>query len=294
MPRSHALGWRGSNDGLWDWELATNRIYYSPRWKSIVGYEDEQIADSTLEWFNRVHPLDLERVRAEISEHLAGKVSLLETEHRMLHSDGTYRWVLTRGLAARDDGERWSAWRARRWTSPRARRPRAAWRRGALRCLTGLPSRALLLDRLGQAVARTKRRPDTRFGVLALKISDFKQVTDGLGCSLRDQLLIAISRRLEYCLAEADTLARTAGAEFIALIDDVETAEDILSLPDRILESLCASFALDDDHQAVVSVMIGVVLSGGFDMSADDLVRNAEIAMYRCRSSGKSPCVLSD
>ena len=99
----YALAWRGSNDGLWDWDLATNRIYYSPRWKSIVGYEDEQIADSTLEWFNRVHPLDLERVRAEISEHLAGKVSLLETEHRMLHRDGTYRWVLTRGLAMRDD-----------------------------------------------------------------------------------------------------------------------------------------------------------------------------------------------
>ena len=199
----YALAWRGTNDGLWDWDLATNRIYYSPRWKSIVGYEDEQIADSTLEWFNRVHPLDLERVKAEISEHLAGKVSLLETEYRMLHRDGTYRWVLTRGLAVRD--ERGTVVRMAGSQSDISARKQAESRlreRGALDSMTELPSRALLLDRLGQAVARTKRRPDTRLGVLALKVDDFKQVTDRLARPLRDQLLIAISRRLGCCLRE--------------------------------------------------------------------------------------------
>jgi diguanylate cyclase (GGDEF)-like protein/PAS domain S-box-containing protein len=282
----YALAWRGTNDGLWDWDLATNRIYYSPRWKSILGYEDEQIADSTLEWFNRVHPLDLERVRAEISEHLAGKVALLETEQRMLHRDGTYRWVFTRGLAVRNNRGTVVRMAGSQTDITARKEAEGRSRQEALYdSLTGLPTLALTLDRLGQAVARKKRRRDTLFGVLALKISDFKQVTDGLSRPLRDQLLIAMSRRLEYCLREADTLARTAGAEFIALIDDVESAEDILSLPDRIHDSLRAPFSLDD-HQAIVSVMIGVALSGGVDMSADEMVRNAEIAMYRAKTPG--------
>ena len=93
---------RGANDGLWDWDLTTDRIYYAPRWKAIIGYEDEEIGDSILEWFNRVNPLDVDRVKAAVSKHLAGKTSHLETEHRMLHHDGTYRWVLTRGLAVRN------------------------------------------------------------------------------------------------------------------------------------------------------------------------------------------------
>ena len=99
----YALAVRGANDGLWDWDLTTDRIYYAPRWKAILGYEDGQIGDSILEWFNRVNPLDVDRVKAEVSNHLAGKTSHLETEHRMLHHDGTYRWVLTRGLAVRND-----------------------------------------------------------------------------------------------------------------------------------------------------------------------------------------------
>lgn len=100
----YALAVRGANDGLWDWDLSANRVYYAPRWKSILGYEDAQIGDSIMEWFNRVHPVDVERVKAEVSEHLAGKTPHLETEHRMLHDDGTYRWVLTRriGRAGRE------------------------------------------------------------------------------------------------------------------------------------------------------------------------------------------------
>ncbi len=99
----YALAVRGSNDGLWDWDLTTERVYYAPRWKEILGYEEEQIGDSILEWFNRVNPEDAERVKTEVSNHLAGETSHLETEHRMLHRDGTYRSVLTRGLAVRND-----------------------------------------------------------------------------------------------------------------------------------------------------------------------------------------------
>ena len=290
----YALAVRGANDGLWDWDLTTNRIYYAPRWKSMLGYEDGQIGDSILEWFNRVNPLDVERVKAEVSEHLAGKTSHLETEHRMLHDDGTYRWVLTRGLAVRDDQGK--VVRMAGSQSDITQRKAAEYRlqHDAFHdSLTGLPNRALLLDRLGQAVARTKRRPDSRFGVLFLDIDGFKHVNDSLGHQMGDQLLIAISRRLECCMREADTVARVGGDEFISLIDDVESAEVILSVPDRILESLRTPFSLDG-HEVVVSASIGVALSGDSDLSAEEFVRNADIAMYRAKSLGKAGFVVFD
>ena len=159
--------------------------------------------------------------------------------------------------------------------------------------MTGLPNRALLLDRLGQAVARTKRRPDSRFGVLFLDIDGFKHVNDSLGHQMGDQLLIAISRRLECCMREADTVARVGGDEFISLIDDVESTEVILSLADRILESLQTPFSLDG-HEVVVTASIGIALSGASDDSAEELVRNADIAMYRAKSRGKSGFVVFD
>ena len=99
----YALAMRGANDGLWDWDLTTNRIYFAPRWKSMLGYAEAQIGDSPEEWFDRVHRLDVERVKAEVEAHLAGRSSHLETECRILHDDGTYRWFLTRGLAVRDE-----------------------------------------------------------------------------------------------------------------------------------------------------------------------------------------------
>ena len=290
----YALAVRGANDGLWDWDLTTDRIYYAPRWKAMLGHEDGDIGDNILEWFNRVNPLDIDRVRAEVSNHFAGKTSHLETEHRMLHHDGTFRWVLTRGLAVRNDEGR--VVRMAGSQSDITKRKEAEYRlqHDAFHdSLTGLPNRALLLDRLGQAVARTKRRPDSQFGVLFLDVDGFKHVNDSLGHQMGDQLLIAISRRLESCMREADTLARVGGDEFISLIDDVDTTEVIMSLPDRILESLRTPFSLDG-QEIVVSASIGVALSGGPDLTAEEIVRNADIAMYRAKSRGKAGFIVFD
>ncbi len=93
----------GANDGIWDWNLKANQIYFSPRWKSIIGFEDSEIGHSPEEWFSRVHPEDLERVKFDVEAHLAGRTSCYENEHRMLHKDGTYRWVHSRGLALRNE-----------------------------------------------------------------------------------------------------------------------------------------------------------------------------------------------
>ena len=93
---------RGSGDGVWDWEVETNRVYYSPRWKNQLGYEEDEIGDRYEEWESRLHPEDRERALRAIKEYWEGKTPVYELEHRLRHKDGSYRWILARGLALRD------------------------------------------------------------------------------------------------------------------------------------------------------------------------------------------------
>jgi PAS domain S-box-containing protein len=155
----YALAARGANDGLWDWDLVAGKIYYSPRWKSMLGYSDDAIGDSPEEWFSRIHPLDIDPVQAEVAEHLAGQTSQLQTEHRMRHDDGTYRWVLTRGLVVR--GAKGEILRAAGSQTDITQRKAAEDRllHDAFHdALTGLSNRVLLLDRLERSIERLARR----------------------------------------------------------------------------------------------------------------------------------------
>jgi len=95
----YALAARGANDGLWDWDLQANTVYFSPRWKTMLGYEPGEIGDKPEEWLSRIHDADRERVKEEISAHQTGATVQFESEHRVLHKDGTFRWMLCRGLA---------------------------------------------------------------------------------------------------------------------------------------------------------------------------------------------------
>ena len=85
----YALAVQGANDGIWDWDLKNNQVYFSPRWKSMLGYREDEISDNLDEWFNRIHPEDLERTKLDISQHINGLTSNFENEHRMQHKDGT-------------------------------------------------------------------------------------------------------------------------------------------------------------------------------------------------------------
>src|SRR5215471_13237109 len=95
----YMLAARGANDGLWDWDLHANRIYFSPRWKAMLGFGHEQIGQHPKEWFGRLHPVDGPRVKRQLVAHLKGTTAHFESEYRIRCSDGTYRWMLTRGMA---------------------------------------------------------------------------------------------------------------------------------------------------------------------------------------------------
>ncbi len=284
----YALAARGANDGLWDWDLKTNQVYYSPRWKAMLGNEEADVSGTPDEWFRRVHAADLQQVRAALDAHLAGRTEHFESEHRMQGKDGTFRWVLSRGIAVRDaDGKPHRMAGSMTDVSLRKAAEEKLLHEAIHDVLTGLPNRALFMDLLGRSVARSKRRKGYLFGVLFLDLDRFKIVNDSLGHLIGDQLLVGIARRLEKCLRPEDTVARLGGDEFTVLLDDINDASDATRVAERVHKELESPFHIGG-HEVFTTVSIGIALStSGYD-AADQILRDADTAMYRAKALGRA------
>jgi diguanylate cyclase (GGDEF)-like protein/PAS domain S-box-containing protein len=284
----YALAARGANDGLWDWDLKARSIYFSPRFKSILGYAEPEIGGSVKEWFNRVHPEDIEHLRMEIGAHLEGLTSHFLHEHRLRHKDGGYRWVLVRGLAVRDSaGDVYRIAGSLTDVTQRKRVEEQLVRDAFQDALTGLPNRALFMDRLALAFGRGRRRPEELFAVLFLDLDRFKVVNDGLGHLIGDQLLVAIARRLEQSLRPGDTVARLGGDEFVVLLGELGDQRDAFYIAERIQQQLGHPFSLDG-QDVFTTASIGIAFGGRGYSHPEDLLRDADTAMYRAKARGKA------
>ncbi|MDZ8085301.1 MAG: EAL domain-containing protein [Nostoc sp. DedQUE12b] len=153
--------------------------------------------------------------------------------------------------------------------------------------LTGLPNRALFMERLEWALMQVKRRANYTFAVLFLDLDRFKFINDSLGHMIGDQLLTALARRLENCLRAGDTVARLGGDEFTILLDDLQNANDVISVVERIHEALTFAFQLSG-YEVFTTVSIGIALSKGSYNRPEELLRDADIAMYRAKALGKA------
>src|SRR5579863_3597878 len=256
----YALAARGANDGLWDWNLLTGAVYFSPRWKAMLGFQENEIEDSLEEWFGRIHDADRDRVREEIAAHQRGLTPHFESEHRLLHKDGGFRWMLSRGLAVHD-----ATGKALRMAGSQT----DITERKVSDPLTGLPNRLLFIDRLGRLIKHSKRRKDHLFAVLFLDLDGFKMINDSLGHLVGDQLLVGVANRLEKCLRSTDTVARLGetftvarlgGDEFTILLDDIRETSDTDRAAERLMTALAAPFVLAG-KEVFTSVSIGIALS---------------------------------
>jgi diguanylate cyclase (GGDEF)-like protein/PAS domain S-box-containing protein len=284
----YALAVQGANDGLWDWNLKTNQIYYSPRWKSMIGYQEYEIGNGLQEWFSRIHPEDKERVRLDVAAHIKGLTSHFNNEHRILHRDGTYRWVLSRGVAVKDDLN--IAYRLAGSLSDVTDRKSAEEKLthdAFYDTLTGLANRILLMDRLTLAVERAKRRKDYRFAVLFLDLDHFKDVNDSMGHLVGDRLLIAIADALKKEFRSTDTVARFGGDEFVILLEDIADQNDVFRIADWIQKQISQPFSLSG-RDVYMTASIGVVSSLTGYERAEDVLRDADIAMYTAKAGGRA------
>ncbi len=290
----YSLAAQGANDGLWDWDLVADRIYYSPRWKAMLGYQEHEIGDGPQEWLDRIHPEDQARVRAELANHRHGLTPHFESEHRVRDAQGRYQWMLIRGVAVRDETGRPTRMAGSQTDISARKQIEAQLRHDALHdALTGLPNRALLLDRLDRALTRARRVPEYRFAVLFLDLDRFKVINDSLGHSVGDALLVAVVQRLTGCIRPNDTFARLGGDEFTILLDGIHSVTDALQVAERIHESLKAPMRIED-LDIVVSASIGIALSGPGYEAPDDLLRDADSALYRAKADGRARTALFD
>ena len=284
----YALAVRGANDGLWDWDLKNNRIYYSPRWKAMLGYDEEEIGDSANEWFSRVHPEDIERLKLDLTSHFNHTTTHFENEHRILHKDGTHRWILSRGLAVWDPTQ--VATRiagSQTDITDRKYAEEKLLHDAFYDKLTSLPNRALFMDHLNLAVERAKRKDDYCFAVLFMDLDRFKDINDRFGHLTGDQVLIAVAKILEGRMRSTDTVARFGGDEFVILLEDVGTPESASQIADWVHKELSAPFQISE-HEAYISASIGIVLSKTGYTRAEDILRDADIAMYMAKANGRA------
>ena len=281
----YALALDVANDGFWDWDLETDRIHFSPRWKSMAGEEEGFIGDNPDEWFSRIHPDDVERVRKDLQAHIDNMTPQYENEYRLLHRDGDYLWMLGRGLALRDKNGR--AYRMAGWQTDITRGKTVDF-------LTGLPNRVLFMDRLGHLFEKAGKERERTLALIHLDLDNFKLINDSLGHLVGDQLLAAIARRLEKATYGGDssapnerhTIARMGGDEFIILVDNANSPMEIIHIVNKILVGVSEPFSVNG-QELFPTASMGVAFYNNTYQSPEALLQDADIAMHNAKLAGK-------
>lgn len=281
-PDRRALAWEGAGDGIWDWDVAADRLWLSDSFRAIVGAKESGETPSA--WLDRIHPADREQVQAAIAAHLEGRSPRFDSEHRLRHEDGSWRWVLARGQASRDEGGK-----ALRFSGAvmDVTEPRFTSVHVLHDALTRLPNRAHFIDVARRSFARVRRREGERVAVLCIDVDEFKSINQNLGRAVADELLVKLGERLQACLREGDLLAREGPDEFSILLDDAREPADAEIVARRIHEVTAQPFEVGG-NQVLVTVSIGIAVSGPPYAAAEELLQDAGAAMHRARAQGRA------
>ncbi|MFK2902540.1 PAS domain-containing protein [Dyella ginsengisoli] len=292
----YALATRGSNDGIWDWNLQTDVLHVSERFNEIVGLGDcGNLHDGGWHFLQQlIDPDDQERVQLAYRRHLSGDRPNFSVDFRARHGSGRLVWLNWRGVAQFENGV---AVRMAGSLSDLAERG------SSYDALTNLPGRPLFRDRLEHAIALhhdgASKRGDTptqgdptMFAVLVLDLDGFKAVNDTLGHHAGDQLLQQVARRLESCVRAIDLVARMSGDEFNVLLESVDHA-GATDRAHQIAAALATPYQIGT-HTVSCPASIGVVSSQAGFATTDDYLRAADAAMYRAKSQRLGVCVYSE
>lgn len=277
---------RGSEDGIWEWDVERDQLHLSERWISMLGMA-AQPGYRSRSWFERVHPDDLPGLREAIADHLNGKTPSLAHEYRVRTEAGEYLWVLVRGVAERI--EPGNTRMAGSQTDISARKAAEDRLRHAARhdALTGLANR-LHMEELLKDV---QQRPHGRSAALLfVDLDRFKLINDSLGHGAGDQVLVEVAQRLLRCLRPGDHLARFGGDEFVALLGDLACEADAERVAQRMLVALRQPLQLGERTLSVsASIGIAPLHRDGQTLNA---LQAADLALYRAKTAGKDQFAL--
>jgi diguanylate cyclase (GGDEF)-like protein/PAS domain S-box-containing protein len=287
----YALAAKAANDGLWDWDVLGDKVYFSSRWKEMLGYSEDDIDNGPEQWLDRVHPEDRPALLADLAAMKTGDRQSLLNEHRIRTGDGSYVWVLCRGLAVPGIGLPATRLVGSLTDITERRALEEFLRQQALYdSLTGLANRKLFVDRLSAVLAGTKEDSAPTCTVLWLDLDNFKGLNDTLGHVYGDMLLTQVADRIRAHVRRTDTAARFGGDEFALLIEGVDEDSHLDEILGRLSDHLNEPYDLDG-HRVVVTASIGVVRGATGYRSPEEVMRDADTAMYQAKSKRRGSYV---
>ena len=285
-------------------DMEGNRLYNSPAYQKVLGYSAEELSSTSS--FEQIHPDDRHRVQ-EAAEHARRTGTGRTLEYRIRHKDGSWRILESSASPILNkSGKAEKMVIVNRDVTARKHAEERLLHQNFHDALTGLPNRSLFLDRLQRAFIHSMRHPEYKFAVLFIDVDDFKKFNDSFGYAAGDAVIVELASRLASSLRRHqavsrlalmphgdDTLARLGGDEFAVLLDDIKDPSDAIRVANRIQDAVGAPFAFNG-QEVFASASIGVALSSADRDRAEDLLRDADIARYRAKASGKARCEVFD
>ena len=280
------LAIEGASDGHWYWDLEADKVYFSAQWASMLGFDEKDVGNNPDEWFDRVHPYHLPELKRALAKHLYGNSDRFQCEYQILHRDGLYLWVVSRGMALRNtEGIPTAIAGAQVDITPLITVEKKIVDEAFRDKLTGLPNREACVIRLERCQERLRETAGYAFALMFLDLNRFKVVNDTYGHLVGDQLLAAVASRIRNCLRKGrgDMVARFGGDEFVVLLEELKNEGEAVRVAERITEAVGQPFQLGA-HEIATGTSIGIVFGDSTVQEADDFLRNADTAMYQAKA----------
>ncbi len=290
------LALEASHQGSYDVDLTTGNVLVSPHYALMLGYDPSEFQESVEKWRSRLHPEERELIFAIFEDFIMDRIHCYQVEFRQQKATGEWIWILSLGkIITRDNQGR--ALRMLGTHTDITERKQAEAKIQQLAyydSLTGLPNRLLLFDRVEKAISKAKK--DNYYGaVLFIDLDRFKNLNDARGHAAGDRLLAEVAIRLKMALGNQDTISRFGGDEFVVLLPEVSPELDMttkLSLikGEKILTYLSAPF-LFEGEEVIIGASIGVSIFPKAQETANDILKEADTAMYQAKAGGRNRVV---
>ncbi len=267
-------------------------VYVSPSCKTQLGYQPEDLLGRT--FYEFIHPDEQDLLRTEIHRQAVKGETISPLTHRVRNAQGDYIWVETLVNPILNKAGKITQFQTTSRDVTDRVQVEQQLRHAALNdALTGLPNRSVLMERLGVVIEQTSQVPDQQSALLFLDLDQFKVVNDSLGHLTGDQLLVWVAHKLTQVVRTTDIVARISGDEFVILLENLEQQDQAIQVAERILEELREPFMLEQ-REIFITSSIGIVMDFRNYQKAEDLVRDADIAMYQAKASGRASYAVFD
>ncbi len=281
-----ALAVEGATDGIWDWDLKADRVWLSARCAALLGMEGREAWVTPEDWTARIHADDRYEFERALRRHLAGDMDSFRCEYRLRTVEDGFAWRLSRGMALRDpEGHPYRLAGSTSDISGRKAMEQDLMRNALHDSLTGLANRVLLGDRLQHVLDLVQRQSDHGSALLFLDLDRFKLINDSLGHLQGDRLLEETGRRLSRLVRDGDTVARLGGDEFVVLLEGMDDTRRVEEVAQRILAEVAAPLVIGG-NTLVTSASIGVVRIDAAYTRMEEVLRDADTAMYAAKAEG--------